>query len=119
AEEFARAEQLLWRTHFTRPDDDDSRAYWRLWQLYQQRPRRSAPWIRRSGAPQLSPDGGRLAVVRISEVEIYDVATGRMQCALPFAPAYLSPAFSRDGSRLGAFLRAGSVTVWDLDPAPT
>jgi WD40 repeat protein len=115
--EFGRAEQLLWRTHFTRPDDDDSRASWRLWDVYRQRPRRAAWWIGRSGQCVFSPDGSRAAVMRESTVSIHDLATGAILTP-EFETGQTNPhfaAFNRDGNRLGLISWAdGSVTVWDV-----
>jgi WD40 repeat protein/tRNA A-37 threonylcarbamoyl transferase component Bud32 len=118
----ARAEQLLWRSHFTRPDNDDRRAYWRLWELYHQRPRRAGTWI--GGAPyvrSLSPDGRRLAVVRGSRITIHDAASGAVQTEFTTSQTTVgSMSFSRDGRRLGLLSMAdAAVAVWDLDPAPT
>src|SRR5262249_51633336 len=100
-------------------DDDDRRAFWRLWDLYRQRPRRAGWWIGSSGRCVFSPDGSRAAVIRESRVTIHDAATGTIlteefdtrQTDLQFA------AFNRDGNRLGLVSRAdGSITVWDLGP---
>jgi WD40 repeat protein len=116
AKDFARAEPSLWRTHFTRPDDDDRRAYWRLWDLYRQRPRR-AWWIWPFGRCVLSPDGSRAAVIRHSKVTIHDAATGALLTKeFDTGQSDLgTTAFSRDGNRLGLVSSAdGSITIWDL-----
>jgi WD40 repeat protein len=117
AKEFARAEQLLWRTHFTRPDDDDRRAGSRLWDLYRQRPRRSAWWIGPNARCILSPDGSRVAVIRESRVTIHDAATGAV-LTNEFDTqqnSHTTGSFDRDGSRLGLVSWAdGSITIWDL-----
>jgi WD40 repeat protein len=121
--EFAQAEQLLWRTHLTRPDedDDDRRAFWRLWELYHQRPRRAGWRIELPSRRFWSPDGRRVAVVREPRVTIHDAATGAVQTEFRTSQTrvYVA-AFSRDGNRLGLVSSDdGSVTVWDLEPAPT
>jgi WD40 repeat protein len=119
--EFERGEELLWRTHFTRPDEDDRRTYWRLWDLYRQRPRRSATRMESVGFPRcLSPDGRRVASVVGPRLRVCDAVTGAVQADFALsASGHRYLAFSRDGSQLGsASMADGSVTVWDLDPAP-
>jgi len=121
AKDFAQAERLLWRTHFTRPEDDDRRALWRLWELYRQRPRRSAWWSGPLPRLVVSPDGRRAAIFGSSIVTIHDAATGALHGRLPTPQEDVrSVSFSRDGKRLVASSwNDGSVTVWDLEPAPT
>jgi WD40 repeat protein len=124
--DFAQAEQVLWRAYLTRPDDEDRRAAWRLWNLYRQRPRRSGWWF---GGPRrrrqltitcFSPDGRRAAVVRGSQVSVRDAATGLVHGEFQTPQTDLELAtFDRIGRRLGLVSTAdGSVSVWDLDPAP-
>jgi WD40 repeat protein len=119
--DFAQAEQVLWRAHFTRPDDGDRRVFWHLWELYRRRPRRSGWWLGLRVQHTLSPDGRRVAVIRGSQVTIHDAATGTVQARFqnPQTDLYFVT-FSRDGTRLALpSFKDGSVTIWDLEPEPT
>jgi WD40 repeat protein len=116
-----RAEQVLWRAHFTRPDEDDRRAYWRLWELYHQRPRRSGVWLGAPAIGRLSSDGRRLFALGKSKVTIYDAATGTIACEVDTPQSDLASVYlSHDGGRLAKVsMDDGSIAVWDLGPKPT
>jgi WD40 repeat protein len=123
--DFSQAEALLWRSYLARPDTRDRRAWWRLWNLYRERPRRSA-WLTdaREGAflrkVVFSPDGRRLAIVRGGIVSIHDALTGREQATLRISPAMaVDLAFAPDNSRLAvAHLEGGIVTLWAISGPP-
>jgi hypothetical protein len=116
----ARAEEALWRSHFTRPDDDDRRAIWQLWELYRQRPRRSGMWIKPPAICRISSAGRLVAVLSNSRITISDVVTGTVKSETTTTQDLISGVFfSGDGRRLALVSTAdGSIGVWDFNHAP-
>ena len=102
--DFSQAESLLWKTYLTRPDEKDRRAWWRLWSLYRERPRRGA-WLHNGHmngrTVDFSPGGRHVAVAREGVVSVYDSLTGHEEGTLQISPATAGDmAFAPGDSRL-------------------
>ncbi len=81
ANKLDQAESILWQAHFMRPDEDDQRAYWQLWDVHRKRPRTKV--VRREGSlfgpkhRRLGADATRIVAVKGKQLVVRDEETGK------------------------------------------
>jgi eukaryotic-like serine/threonine-protein kinase len=73
------------------------------------------PPLRPAGlkAPAFSPDGKWLAVAAMNQVEVWETASGRLVCRLPYPGGFWSLGFSGDGKWLAGGGDDRTARVWD------
>ncbi len=105
----------MWKEYLNRPDEKDHRAWWRLWNLYRDRPR-----LRRVFATcaltVFSPDGRHVAIAFGGVISVHASLSGREETSVRISPATADDiAFAPDNTRLAVtHQQGGIVTVWGI-----